>query len=107
MFRTGSEMAGHLLLLAAMGLNARYVILDAQGLIVSPGPRKKAKEPDEDDAKEAEKEEVKATSPAGNRWRAIDPPHAARSRRINVLLRKRPPRPWPSPPSIHLLPIAN
>ena len=77
MFRTGSEMAGHLMLLAAMGLNARYVILDAQGLVVHPEPRKKAKEPDEDDAKEAEKEEVKATSPAGNRWRAIDPPHAA------------------------------
>ncbi len=39
MFRAGSEMAGQLMLLAAMGLHARYVILDAQGLIVHPEPR--------------------------------------------------------------------
>ncbi len=76
MFRTGSEMAGHLMLLAAMGLNARYVILDAQGLVPHPEPRKAAK-PEEDEAKDTQKEAVKAISPAGNRWRAIDPPHAA------------------------------
>ena len=79
MFRTGSEMAGHLMLLTAMGLNARYVLLDAQGLIAHPEPQKKAESPDKDEAKDTEKEkdEVKVASPAGNRWRAIDPPHAA------------------------------
>ena len=74
MFRVGSEMAGHLMLLAAMGLHARYVILDAEGLVPHPEPRK-VEEPDEDEAEDAE--EVKVISAAGNRWRAIDPPHAA------------------------------
>jgi hypothetical protein len=74
MFRVGSEMAGHLMLLAAMGLHARYVILDAEGLVRHPEPRK-VEEPDEDEAEDAE--EVKVISAAGNRWRAIDPPHAA------------------------------
>ena len=41
-----------------------------------PAPRKAAK-PNEDEAKDTQKEAVKATSAAGNRWRAIDPPHAA------------------------------
>jgi hypothetical protein len=74
MFRMGGEMAGHLMLLAAMGLHARYVILDAEGLVRHPEPRK-VEEPDEDEAEDAE--EVKVISAAGNRWRAIDPPHAA------------------------------
>jgi hypothetical protein len=79
MFRTGSEMTGHLMLLAAMGLHARYVLLDAQGLIEHPEPRKAekpskkvaAKEEDEDE------EEVKVISATGNQWRLIDPPHGA------------------------------
>ncbi len=75
MFHTGAEMAGHLLLLAAMGLHARYVILDAQGLVSHREPRKKAAKQDSE-PKDAE-EEVKVISAAGNRWRAIDPPHAA------------------------------
>ena len=33
MFRAGSEMAGNLLLLAAMLAHARYVLLDAEGLL--------------------------------------------------------------------------
>ena len=33
MFRTGSEMVGNLMLLAAMSLHARYVLLDAKGLL--------------------------------------------------------------------------
>jgi hypothetical protein len=73
MFRAGSEMGGHLMLLAAMGLHVRYVILDAQGLILHPEPRKKAEEPEE----EAKNREVKVIPPGGDRWRAIDPPHAA------------------------------
>ena len=74
MFRTGSEMAGQLMLLAAMGLHARYVLLDAQGLVPHPEPRKTA-EPDEDEPSKTEA--VKVLPAAGSRWRAIDPPHAA------------------------------
>jgi hypothetical protein len=43
MLEEGAEMLGNLLLLAAMGLHARYVILDAEGLIRHK--RKPADEP--------------------------------------------------------------
>jgi hypothetical protein len=84
-FRTSSEMAGHLMLLAAMGLHARYVILDAQGLVIHPEPRKVATKPQaEDDELDADEDvdeetehEVKVISAANNRWRSVDPPHAA------------------------------
>ena len=74
MFRSGAEMAGHLLLLTAMGLHARYVILDAQGLVLHREPRKKAAKPHQQEPKDAD-EEVKVISAAGKRWQAIDPPH--------------------------------
>jgi len=70
MLRTSSEMAGHLMLLAAMGLHSRYVILDAEGLVPHPEPRK-VENPDEDEVND----EVKVISTNSNRWRAIDPPH--------------------------------
>ena len=70
MFRVGSEMAGQLMLLTAMGLHVRYVLLDAQGLVPHPEPRKVEK-PDDDETNE----EVKVISAGANRWRAIDPPH--------------------------------
>jgi hypothetical protein len=79
MFRTGSEMTGHLMLLAAMGIHARYVLLDAQGLIEHPEPRKAEKPGKKVAAKEEEEEdeeEVKVISASGNQWRSIDPPHA-------------------------------
>jgi hypothetical protein len=78
-FRTSSEMAGHLMLLAAMGLHARYVILDAQGLVLHPEPRKVAAQPQEevDEVEEEAEDEVKVISAANNRWRSVDPPHAA------------------------------
>jgi hypothetical protein len=70
MFCAGSEMTGSLMLLAAMAFHARYVVLDAEGLL----PRRKREadgEPDEDDSNS----EVKVVS-SNNTWRAIDPPHA-------------------------------
>jgi hypothetical protein len=69
MFRVGSEMTGNLMLLAAMAFHARYVVLDAEGLL----PRRKREvdeEPEEDDSNN----EVKVVS-SNNTWRAIDPPH--------------------------------
>jgi hypothetical protein len=73
-FRSSSEMAGHLMLLAAMAFHARYVILDAQGLVLHPEPREAKKT---DAADDEVNEEVKVISAGGNRWRAIDPPHPA------------------------------
>jgi hypothetical protein len=69
MFRAGAEMAASLLLLAAMGLHARYVLLDAEGRL--PHCESEEEEPDEDEINH----EVKVVTP-GNRWRVIDPPHA-------------------------------
>ena len=77
MFRTASEMAGNLMLLAAMLFHARYVILDAEGLLPDRKPHARSvKEPDGvKGAKAAAKE--KTTSPSGQRWTKIDPPHVA------------------------------
>jgi hypothetical protein len=69
MFRAGAEMSGSLMLLAAMGLHARYVLLDAEGRLPRHEPET-VEEPDEEDTNN----EVKVVTPS-NRWRAIDPPH--------------------------------
>ncbi len=68
MFRSGSEMAGNLLLLAGFGFFARYVVLDAEGLL--PVRR-------EDEEKERADEECRVRTLADGRRRKIDPPHAA------------------------------
>lgn len=39
MLSSGAAMLGHLLLLSAMALSARYVILDSEGLIEHPAPK--------------------------------------------------------------------
>ena len=78
MLEEGAEMAGNLLLLAAMGLHARYVIMDAEGLISS---RSKAAQPqetaqlgagqtEEDEAEEEEKVELVVQRPL-----TVHPPH--------------------------------
>ena len=59
MLEEGSEMVGNLLLLLAMGLHARYVILDAEGLL----PRRKPRT-DEDD------------KTSGDEWIKVDSAHA-------------------------------
>jgi hypothetical protein len=72
MFRVGCEMAGGLMLLAAMALHARYVILDAEGLL----PRRESRaedEPDEDESDDLENEAKILAS--NNQWRAVDQPH--------------------------------
>ena len=69
MFFSGAEMAGNLMLMAAMILHARYVILDAEGLL----PRRTL---DIEDQGEAE-ETANRSYTIRNRWRKIDPPHAA------------------------------
>ncbi len=69
MFQAGSEMAGNLMLLAAMALHARYVLLDAEGLL----PRRE--QAAEDVENEADDEEA-ATPVDTGRWTKIDPPHA-------------------------------
>ena len=74
MFRAGSEMAGNLLLLAAMLAHARYVLLDAEGLL--PHREQAAAEAKETEAQPSASVEVKPLSSGGSRWTKIDPPHA-------------------------------
>ena len=62
MLEEGLEMAGNLMLLTAMGLHARYVILDAEGLLPKREPR--------------EGEELEEETASGHGWLAADPPHA-------------------------------
>jgi len=50
MFEEGAEMAGDVLLLLAMLLHARYVILDAQGLLPERRPKAAPKEGDGEEA---------------------------------------------------------
>jgi len=82
MLRMGAEMGGGLLLLAAMVFHARYVILDAEGLL----PERKAKAAnrtsleamDEDDGEyEVGKPEQPVASSANDAWLKIDAPHAS------------------------------
>ena len=74
MFRAGSEMTGNLLLLAAMLAHARYVLLDAEGLL--PHREQAAAEAKETEAQPSASVEVKPLSSGGSRWTKIDPPHA-------------------------------
>jgi hypothetical protein len=66
MFRAGAEMAGSLLLFTAMTLHARYVLLDAEGLL----PHRDTEEADERIEEETDNE-VKVVA-AANRWRTVD-----------------------------------
>ncbi|MEN6449259.1 MAG: hypothetical protein ABFC96_02100 [Thermoguttaceae bacterium] len=82
MYQIGGEMAGSLLLLLAMALHARYVMLDAQGLIVHREPKEPcANEPSEAEAEDSpedqENNEPSLTSKGSGRWTKIDPPHAS------------------------------
>ena len=81
----GTWMAGHLLLLLAMGLHARYVILDAEGLLPRRAVKTKEKKAKtqpklaiaktgDDSAEEDDSEEAKDDS--SDEWVAVDSPHA-------------------------------
>ncbi len=81
MFRTGCEMAGNLMLLAAMLVHARYVLLDAEGLLPRCQRAKTAAE-DVDESEEAFKDLQRHDAGQwqaadNNRWLKVDAPHAA------------------------------
>jgi len=71
MVEEGAEMVGNVLLLLAMGLHARYVILDAEGLLPEREPRVKKKR-----AKRqlAEEDPIAAL---GNEWMKVHAAHPA------------------------------
>lgn len=71
MFLVGTEMIGNLLLLAAMTLHARYVLLDAQGLL----PRRQPRSEEELAEEETTADHAGSPASAGDRWKKIDPPH--------------------------------
>ncbi len=67
MVEEGAEMFGNLLLLLAMGLHARHVILDAEGLLpVRTKPRRRTLD---------EEEEDEDSSSVGDRSVTVHPPH--------------------------------
>ena len=67
MLEEGAEMVGNLFLLLAMGLHARYVILDAEGLLGRSEPKSSG----------FEDGQYKAESyAASDEWITVDPPHA-------------------------------
>ena len=94
MFQAGSEMAGNLLLLWAMALHARYVLLDAEGLL----PRRQPAA--EDAANEGDGEESPPPRMPGGGRRSTRPT-PRRSRFTNGR-----PRPPPPPPR-HRYPVCH
>ena len=90
MVEEGAEMSGNLFLLFAMTLHARYVILDAQGLLPAkkekPAKPPKAEKPEKPKAEKAEKKADSEPKPAaaeaapGRSWfrkAKIDPAHTS------------------------------
>jgi hypothetical protein len=77
MFRTGCEMTGNLMLLAAMSHHARYVRLDAEGLLpLKERPAKEEKKENQAEASDAESTDKPVIlSSNDGRWLKIDPPH--------------------------------
>jgi hypothetical protein len=70
MLEEGAEMLGNLMLLLAMALHARYVILDAEGLL----PRREPKAGYEDEEEEEEEYEEESPSAADD-WLKVDLAH--------------------------------
>ncbi len=84
MLEEGAEMVGNLMLLMAVGLHARHVILDAEGLLPQRKPRRKQAADDEEEV-EAENESLSLFG----RSVVVHPPHG---------VPKPAPRPsWPEP----------
>ena len=80
MLEEGAEMTGNLMLLLAMGLHARYVILDAEGLL----PQRKPTWPQEP-AEEYEEESADEILLGGQRTVTVHPPHGVRRPSSTVL----------------------
>ena len=72
MLRAGVEMGGSLLVLATMGLQARHVIFDAEGLL----PTCDAAAEDEGDLETVDDVDRSDLSAGGERWLKIDAAHA-------------------------------
>ena len=72
----GAEMAAYLLLFAAMGLYARHVLLDAEGLLTRKAKAKKAKSAAKKDAAQPADEPQAAPAEKQSADTRIDPPHA-------------------------------
>jgi hypothetical protein len=66
MLEEGAEMVGDVFLLLAMGLHARYVILDAEGLL--PAREPKSNQPEQEQPQQQ-------SPPAAADWVAVDAPH--------------------------------
>jgi hypothetical protein len=74
MLEEGAELVGDLLLFMAMALHARYVIMDAQGLIAPPAQKVRAvaRAKDESDSEDDDESE---SSPAAGLEVKVHPPH--------------------------------
>ncbi len=94
MLEEGAEMLGNLLLLAAMGLHARYVIMDAEGLIrrrskpAAAAPVTRVLLVTEQPAEEAEAEQEEP-EPVVERPLKVRPPHGV-SRTTRRKVRRKP-----------------
>ncbi|MDZ7615698.1 MAG: hypothetical protein U1E05_01765 [Patescibacteria group bacterium] len=82
----GAEMLGCWLLLVGTGIHARYVVLDAAGMLPRPEPKQADADEDEDDLEEEE-------SATTGEWLAIDAPHQSPT---PVLRRREQPKPQPA-----------
>jgi len=93
MVEEGAEMLGNLMLLLAMGLHARHVILDAEGLLPERRELGRSRRYDEEEEyDEYEEEEFALTS--GNRSVTVHPPHGvprpARKATVEAPIRREP-----------------
>ncbi len=75
MLEEGAEMVGNLMLLLAMGLHARYVILDAEGLLPHSEPEEDEPEEDELEEDEPEEEDEEESDALDEDWIKIDTAH--------------------------------
>jgi hypothetical protein len=88
MLEEGAEMVGNVFLLLAMGLHARYVILDAEGLLPARAP--KSNRPDL-------RQSGKPTSSAAADWVSVDAPHPSPRPVLRRRARAVEPEPEPVP----------
>lgn len=92
MVEEGAEMVGNLMLLLAMGLHARHVILDAEGLLPERRERRRVGWDEEYEEEEAEEEAFALR--AGNRSVTVHPPHGvprpARKKAVTATSRPEP-----------------
>jgi len=91
MLEEGAEMVGNVFLLLAMGLHARYVILDAEGLLPARQPKS--------NRSDLEQPDQEASSATGD-WVAVDAPHPTPRPALRRRARAVEPEPEPVPSPI-------